>query len=236
MKNIDDKSIDMILCDLPYGVLNKNNPSAKWDTIIPFEPLWEQYKRIIKDNGAIILFGQGMFTANLLISNPIMWKYNLIWKKSNRISGFLNSNRMPLRNHEDIAVFYNKLPTYNPQMRRGEKSHTRGHGQNLKNSCYGKHDFIQGTEYTTEKFPISVLNFDKDHPPVHPTQKPVALCEYLIKTYTNKGDLVLDNCVGSGTTAVACKKTSRKYIGIEDKEEYVEIARRRISAIPELLF
>ena len=236
MPNIPDKIVDMILCDLPYGVLNKNNPSAKWDSVIPFELLWKEYKRIIKNNGAIILFAQGMFTAKLIISNQTMWRYNLIWKKSNRVSGFLNSNRMPLRNHEDVVVFYNKLPTYNPQMTKGEKSHTRGHGRNLKNSCYGKHNFIQGTEYTTDKFPISILNFDRDHPPIHPTQKPVALFEYLIKTYTNEGNLVLDNCAGSGTTAVACINSKRNYILIENKKKYVEIARNRIKAIPETLF
>ena len=236
MPDIPDKSIDMILCDLPYGVLNRNNPLAKWDSVVPFESLWRQYKRIIKDNGVIVLFAQGMFTANLLMSNQTMWRYNLVWKKSNRISGFLNSNRMPLRNHEDIAVFYNKLPTYNPQMTKGEKSHTRGHGINLKNSCYGKHNFIQGTEYTTDKFPISILNFDRDHPPIHPTQKPVALFEYLIKTYTNKGDLVLDNCAGSGTTAIACKNLKRNFILIEKEMKYVEIARKRINATPKPLF
>ena len=236
MPNIPDNSIDMILCDLPYGALNKSNSLSKWDTVIPFEPLWKEYKRMIKGNGAIILFAQGMFTANLLISNQTMWRYNLVWKKSNRISGFLNSNKMPLRNHEDIAIFYNKLPTYNPQMMKGEKSHTRGHGRNLKNSCYGKHNFIQGTEYTTDKFPISILNFDRDHPPIHPTQKPVALFENLILTYTNEGDLVLDNCAGSGTTGVACKNLGRDYILIEKEKKYVEIARRRIKAIPELLF
>lgn len=236
MPNISDKSIDMILCDLPYGTLNKSNPLAKWDIIIPFEPLWKQYRRIIKDNGAIILFAQGMFTADLVTSNKIMWRYNLVWKKSNRVSGYLNSNRMPLRNHEDIVIFYSKLPTYNPQMTEGEKSHTRGHGRNLKNSCYGKHNFIQGTEYTTEKFPISILDFDKDHPPIHPTQKPVALFECLIKTYTNKGDLVLDNCAGSGTTGIACKNLGRKYILIEKEKKYYEMTRRRVNATPELLF
>ena len=228
MRQIKDKSVDMILCDLPYGVLNKGNPLSKWDSVIPFERLWKCYKRIIKEKGIIVLFGQGMFTANLMLSNKKLWRYNLIWKKSNRISGFLNSNRMPLRNHEDILIFYKKLPTYNPQMSKGQKSHTRGHGKNLKNSCYGNHDFIKGKEYTTEKFPISVLNFDRDHPPIHPTQKPVALCEYLIKTYTNEGDLVLDNCGGSGTTAVACKRTNRNFILIEKEQGYVDITNKRL--------
>lgn len=130
MKRIDDKSVDCIICDLPYEVLNKKNESAKWDTIIPFDKLWEQYNRIIKDDGAILLFGQGMFTAQLMMSNPSMWRYNLIWKKGNRSTGFLNAKRMPLRIHEDIVVFYKKLPTYNPQKVKGAKNHSRGYMKN----------------------------------------------------------------------------------------------------------
>lgn len=229
MKDIDDNSIDMILCDLPYGVLNKSNPLSKWDSQIDLKKLWENYDRIKKDDCAIVLFAQGMFTAELMMSRKDIWRYNLVWKKANRISGFLNSGKMPLRNHEDILVFYSKLPVYNPQMSKGQKSHTRGHGVNLKNSCYGNHKFIKGKEYTTEKYPISVLNFDRDHPPIHPTQKPVALSEYLIKTYTNEGDLVLDNCIGSGTTPLAAKRTRRNYIGIEKEQEYIEIANKRLS-------
>ena len=137
MKKIDDGSIDCIICDLPYQVLNKSNESAKWDNIIPFDKLWEQYNRIIKENGAIVLFCQGMFTAQLMMSNPSMWRYNLIWKKGNRSTGFLNSKRMPLRCHEDIAVFYKKLPTYNPQKIKGAKNHSRGNIKSeQKNQCY----------------------------------------------------------------------------------------------------
>ena len=138
MRNIPDKSIDCIICDLPYGVLNRNNPSAQWDNIIPFEPLWEQYERVIKDNGAIVLFAQGMFTAQLMMSNPKLWRYNLIWDKINRATGFLNANRCPLRIHEDIVVFYKSQPTYNPQFTFGQVNHKRdGAGNGYKQSKSG---------------------------------------------------------------------------------------------------
>ena len=228
MKGIEDKSIDMILCDLPYGALNKGNVNAKWDSVIPFKPLWEQYERIIKDNGAIILFGQGMFSAELMISNKKLWRYNLIWKKGNRISGFLNSKRQPLRNHEDILVFSKRQTVYNPQMTIGEKNHKKG-GGNHKNTqrCYGKL-IDTPTILTNEKYPISILDFDREHPPIHPTQKPVTLLEYLIKTYTNEGELVLDNTAGSGTTGVACKNTNRNFILIEQDEKYCDIIKERV--------
>ena len=228
MQRIPDKSIDMVLCDLPYGVLNKSNPSAKWDSVIPFNMLWEQYKRIVKNNGAIILTAQGMFTADLMLSNRGMWRYNLVWKKANRISGFLNANRQPLRNHEDILVFYKSQPTYNPQMTLGEKSHKKG-GGNHKNTqrCYGNLIDVPTVD-TNEKFPISILDFDREHPPVHPTQKSVSLFEYLVKTYTNEGDTVLDNTMGSGTTGVACVNTDRNFIGFELEKNYFEIAKNRI--------
>ena len=229
MKDIPDGSIDMILCDLPYGVLNKSNPSAKWDSIIPFDKLWEQYERIIKDSGAILLTAQGMFTAELMLSNKVLWRYNLIWKKGNRISGFLNSKRQPLRNHEDILVFSKRQTVYNPQMTIGEKNHKKG-GGNHKNTqrCYGKL-IDTPTILTNEKYPISILDFDREHPPVHPTQKPVALFEYLIKTYTNEGDLVLDNCAGSFTTAIAALNTKRNYICMEKEQKYFEIGEKRIT-------
>ena len=230
MKRIPDASIDCIICDLPYGVLNKGNESAQWDNIIPFKPMWEQYERIIKDNGAIILFAQGMFTADLMTSNRKMWRYNLIWKKGNRSSGFLNANKMPLRNHEDIVVFYKKTPTYNPQMVYGEKSHHRSGGQSITNRCYGDIKVLP-TVYSNEKFPISIIDVEKEHVTgsfYHPTQKPVNLIGYLIKTYTNEGETILDNCIGSGTTAVACMRTNRNFIGFELKREYYEIAMKRI--------
>lgn len=234
MQNIPDKSCDLILCDLPYGQLNKGNKHAAWDVVIPFEPLWEQYKRIIKDNGAIILFAQGMFTAQLMMSNPKIWRYNIVWNKS-RVTGFLNAKRMPLRIHEDICVFYKKLPTYNPQMRKC-RPHERNHGRgkmkdgSIVNNCYGKFVAIP-TYISDEKFPTSIINISKEHMNngyFHPTQKPVRLLEYLIKTYTNEGDTVIDNCMGSGSCGVAAVNTNRKFIGIELDENYYNIAKQRI--------
>ena len=228
MRDIPDKSIDMILCDLPYGVLNKSNPSAKWDSVIPFEKLWEQYERIIKDNRAMVLTAQGMFSANLMKSNEKLWRYNLVWKKGNRVSGFLNAKRQPMRNHEDIIVFSKGQTVYHPQMTIGEKNHKKG-GGNHKNTqrCYG--NLIDTpTVLTNEKYPLSIIDFAREHPPIHPTQKPVALFEYLIKTYTNEGEIVLDNCIGSGTTAIAAHNTGRNFIGIEKDETYFNIAKKRI--------
>ena len=231
MKNIPDKSVDMILCVLPYGVLNKKNESAKWDAIIPFKPLWESYERIIKDDGAIVLTASGMFTAELMLSNKKLWRYNLVWKKGNRVSGFLNAKRQPLRNHEDICVFSKKQTKYNPQMTIGNKNHLKGEG-NHKNTqrCYGNFKDMP-TIQTNEKYPLSVIDIDKEFPQVfHPTQKPVALMEYLIKTYTNEGDLVLDNCMGSGSTGVACKHLNRNFIGMELAFGYYMTAYNRLNS------
>lgn len=234
MKDIPDKSIDMILCDLPYEVLNKGNKNASWDRLIPFDKLWEQYNRIIKDNGAIVLFAQGMFTAQLMMSNPKMWRYNLVWDKV-LTSGFLNAKRMPLRSHEDICVFYKQIPTYNPQMTTGQPLHGKGTSymnKDATNNCYGD---IKVTEDdrkgSTEKYPTSIVRFQKPHPScaVHPTQKSTELCEWLVKTYTNEGETLLDNCMGSGSTGVACVNTNRNFIGIELNEEYFEIAEKRIN-------
>ena len=229
MKRIPDKSVDMILCDLPYGV-TKN----KWDSVIPLDELWKHYKRIIKENGAIVLFGQGLFTARLMFSNEKWYRYNLIWEKD-RPSGFLNAKRMPLRSHEDIVVFYKKLPTYNPQFWEGEPLHGMGskfrEGQ-LENNNYGKFDSHKNPsakhEGDTKKYPRSVLSFKKEHPPIHPTQKSVELVEWLVKTYSNEGDTVLDNCMGSGTTAIACLNTDREYIGFELDEAYHKLSLERI--------
>lgn len=227
MQAIPDNCIDLILCDLPYGVTARN----KWDTVIPFDEMWKQYERIIAPNAAILLFGQGMFTANLMASNPKMWRYNLIWNKTTP-TGFLNANRMPLRTHEDICVFYKKLPTYNPQKTTGHerKYSAAAHKRNSKMSTdYGEY---QRTTYdSTERYPTSVLRFstDKQKCALHPTQKPVALLEYLIRTYSNFGDTVLDNCMGSGSTGVAAVNTGRKFIGIELDEGYFNIASKRIN-------
>lgn len=233
MKAIPDKSIDCIICDLPYGVLNRQNKSAQWDNIIPFEPLWEQYERVIKDNGAIVLFAQGMFTAQLMMSNPKMWRYNLIWDKV-APTGFLNANVAPLRSHEDISVFYKNAPSYHPQMVYAGW-HKRNHGKgsmkgNPVNRCYGNFKDLQ-TTMSEEKFPTSIITIPKEHSVgkfFHPTQKPVNLIRWLVRTYTNEGDLVLDNCMGSGTTAVACIKGKRHFIGYEITKEYFDIAQKRI--------
>lgn len=233
MKEIPDKSIDCIICDLPYEVLNKRNVNALWDRIIPFEPLWEQYERIAKYNAPIILFAQGMFTAQLMMSQPKLWRYNIIWDKD-RTSGFLNANRMPLRQHEDIVMFYRALPTYNPQMMKcapHHRNHDRGRGKHVNtNNCYGKWNEIEQT-ISDEKYPTSIITIPKEHKNgqfFHPTQKPVELIRYLIRTYTNEGDLILDNCIGSGTTAIAAIKEKRHFIGYEITKEYFDIACERI--------
>lgn len=231
IKQLPDKSIDCIICDPPYEVLNKNNKDAQWDRIIPFDELWQQYERVAKDNAAIILFAQGMFTARLMMSNPKLWRYNLIWQKGGRCSGFLNAKKMPLREHEDIVVFYRKQPTYNPQMTKclpHERNHSRGRQQGEQtNRCYGEFGKVEDI-ITDLKYPKSILNFNRPHPQIHPTQKPVALIQYLIKTYSNENDLILDNCVGSGTTAVAAIKEKRHFIGMELNKEYYDIACKRV--------
>jgi len=222
MKDIDDKSIDMILCDLPYGTT-----ACSWDIIIPFDKLWEQYNRIIKDNGAIVLCSDEPFTSKLVLSNLSLFRYRYIWKKS-YTTGFMNANKMPLKNIEDINIFYKKLPVYNPQnvikikkhcKRVKDKNTTVYQNMGLKNGNY-----IQ--EYTN--FPNQIIETKSKELTLHPTQKPVALFEYLIKTYTNENDIVLDNCMGSGTTAIACLNTNRKYIGFELDKEYFDIAEKRI--------
>lgn len=229
MNDIPDKSVDCVICDLPYGSLNKTNANAKWDSVINFDKLWKQYKRVVKDNGAIILFGQGLFTAELMFSNKKMWRYNLIWKKGNRVTGFLNAKKMPLRNHEDICVFYKKLPVYNPQMTIGRKPHGRGNGVHKNTQrCYGSFHEVP-TRMSEEKYPISVIDIPKEHYKwLHPTAKPVALFEYLIKTYSNEGDLILDNAAGSMTAAIAAFNTNRKVICIEKSEHYYNIGKDRV--------
>ena len=234
MKDIPDGSVDMILCDLPYGVLNRSNHEAKWDSCLPFQALWEQYKRIAKKDAAIVLFASGMFTANLMRSAPDLWRYNLVWKKGERTTGFLNAKRMPLRNHEDICVFYRKPPNYNPQMEKCElhkRNHSRGNLEKPhKNRLYGSYVEVPSV-ISDEKYPKSVINIQTEHKGFyHPSQKPVPLLEYLINTYTNPGDVVLDNCMGSGSTGVACVNTGRKFIGMELDKEYFDIAVRRIAA------
>ena len=230
MKRIPDGMVDAIITDLPYGVLNEQSEGGSWDSIIPLEPMWEQFLRVTKPNAAIVLFGQGMFTAKLMMSQPKLWRYNLIWKKGERCSGFLNAKRMPMRNHEDIAVFYQQLPTYNPQFTKGDKSHPRG-GGNHKNTqrCYGSFKDLPLTEPTDMKYPKSVIDFDRDFAKVdHPTQKPVDLIRYLVLTYSNEGGVILDATMGSGTTAIACIKEHRHFIGFELNKEYFDKAVKRI--------
>lgn len=231
MKRIPDQSIDCIICDLPYEVLHKNNKNVQWDRIIPFEPLWEQYLRITKPNAAIILFGQGMFTAKLMMSNEKMWRYNITWDKC-RTTGFLNAKKMPLKQTEIISVFYNGQPTYHPQMRKclpHERNHSRGKQEKEQtNRCYGNFGKAEDV-ITDEKYPTDIVVFQRDiHNSFHPTQKPVALIQYLIRTYTNPSDVVLDNCMGSGTTAIACIKEKRNFIGFELNKEYYDKACKRI--------
>ena len=223
MKQIRDKSIDMILCDLPYGATK-----CKWDVVIPFDKLWEQYNRIIKDNGAIALFGSEPFSSKLRISNLRMYKYDWIWKKT-KAQGFLNSKKMPLKDYENICVFYKRLPVYNPQ------GIIYGNFQNDRKSKYIKGEDIYGKEKEfgishMSNFPKQIIEFSNPSGKgqLHPTQKPVELLEYLIKTYTNENDLVLDNCMGSGSTGVACKNLNRNFIGIELDENYFNIAKERI--------
>ncbi len=229
MKSIQEKSIDLILCDLPYGVTQN-----KADIIINFEKLWEQYKRIIKDNGAILLFGQGLFFIDLVNSNRKMYRYDIVWNKE-LISGFLNAKKMPLRQHEQIAVFYKKAPTYNPQFTEGKPLHSRGYLKKQRvNNNYGEFaDIGDERKGSKDKYPTSILTFKKPHPSVceHPTQKPVALLEYLIKTYSNKGDTVLDNCMGSGSTIFAAINTGRHYIGIDINKDYCSNVQEKLKGL-----
>jgi len=221
MKDIADKSIDMILCDLPYGTTD-----CKWDVVIPFEPLWEQYKRIIKDNGAIVLFGSEPFSSALRISNITEYKYDWIWDKKIP-SGMSYARFQPMRRSEQISVFCNGKTKYNPQMTLRDFP-IKGGGMSKGETTNNQKIKALNKTYT-HKNPTNILVFDKVRKgSVHPTQKPVALFEYLIKTYTNEGDLVLDNCAGSGTTGVACMNTKRDFILIEQLQEYVDIANKRL--------
>lgn len=229
MKKIDEKSIDMICTDLPYGVTQN-----KSDIIIPFKPLWEQYERIIKDNGAIVLFGQGIFFIDLVNSNRKLFRYDLIWDKC-LSSGFLNAKRMPLRQHEQIAIFYKKLPTYNPQFTEGKPLHSKGKtykNKEIKNQNYGEFNTTDDTRAgSTQKYPTSIIRFQKPHPSIakHRTEKSIELLEWLIKTYTNPGDLVLDSCAGSCTTAVAALNTGRNYICFEKDKDIFEVGSKRVA-------
>ena len=224
MQQVADKSVDMICCDLPFGMT-----ANSWDTIIPFEPLWKQYSRVIKDHGAIVLFSQLPFGARLIESAPkaLPFRHEWIWEKT-RATGFLNSHHAPLKAHENILVFYKHQPTYNPQF---------GTGKPYKNSKVGigtsNYHRTKDRKITSQsdgrRYPRDVIRIENsNHNSFHPTQKPTRLLNYLIKTYTNSGDVVLDNCMGSGSTAVACVETGRNFIGMEMNQHYFEVARERV--------
>jgi site-specific DNA-methyltransferase (adenine-specific) len=222
MQKIPDESIDMILCDLPYGTTQN-----KWDVVIPLDLLWKQYNRIAKNNAAIILTATQPFATELICSNKKDFRYDLIWYKALG-TGHLNCNRMPMRNHEHILVFYKKLPVYNPQKETG-KMRSKGSLRDNTTTNYG--DFKGVVSYNDTYYPQSVIdisNGDRTKENQHPTQKPVALFEYLIKTYTNENNVVLDNAAGSCTTAIACKNLNRKWICIEKEEKYCEISKKRL--------
>jgi len=224
LKTLPSESIDMILCDLPYGTT-----CCSWDVIIPLEPLWAEYERVIKPNGAIVLFAAQPFTSILACSNLKLFRYEWIYEKP-AATGFMNAKKQPMRAHENILVFYKRQPTYNPIKTHGHKRQTAKR-RDIGSEHYGKQLKIQAYD-STERYPRSVQIFssDKQKQAFHPTQKPVAICEYLIRTYTNPGETVLDNTMGSGTTGVACVNTGRKFIGMEQKQEYFDIAHERLTA------
>ena len=223
MKDIPDSSVDMILADPPYGTT-----ACKWDSIIPLEPMWEQLKRIIKPNGAIVLFGAEPFSSLLRCSNIKDFKYDWVWEKS-KATGFLNSKRQPLRAHEIISVFYSKPPTYTPQMTEGVAYNKGVRKEQTQNDVYGSFDQVE-VKSDGLRFPRSVQYFKtaESEGGFHKTQKPVALMEYLIKTYTNEGETVLDFTAGSFSTGVACVNLNRKFVGIENDENYFDIGLNRI--------
>lgn len=228
LPKLRSKSIDMILADLPYGTTH-----AKWDKIIAMQPLWKEYKRIIKNHGVIVLFGNEPFSSHLrLFGNKyVQYRYDWTWLKSDP-TGFLNSHRMPLSITEDIMIFYKHLPTYNPQMRTGFKKYIVP-GRSNTTTLYNDFKRTRNRRNNGTRFPINCIHFSNDHwqgRRLHPTQKPVPLLEYLIKTYTNQDDIILDNVMGSGSTGIACQNLHRKFIGMEINDKYFEIAKKRIEA------
>ncbi len=224
MVDIPDKSIDAIICDLPYGTT-----ACKWDSIIPLEPLWKEYKRIIKDNGAIVLTSSQPFTTKLISSNYDMYRYNWVWHKT-RPSNFPLAKKQPMKYHEDVCVFGVKCPNYYPQMIKADKVRKKGKNEGYRgfNKGLEKPEYLD-KEYT-DFYPSSIQTFSLHNGGLlHPTQKPLELFKYLIKTYTNEGEVVLDNTMGSGTTGVACVNTNRNFIGMELDDKYFEIAKERIN-------
>ena len=233
MKEIPDGSVDMILCDLPYGMTQN-----KWDSYIPLDKLWEQYNRIIKTNGAIVLTSNGVFTAKLILSQPNIYKYKWVWEKS-KPTNFLNAKKQPLRKHEDVCVFYKKQPVYHPQMTKGEP-YDKGKRKNQQCGNYGDFESVHvasdGERYPTDI--IYVKTAESEGPVLHPTQKPIELGRYMVRTYTNPGDIVLDNTFGSGSFLVAALMEGRNFIGIEKNEDvalfkreeidYIDVAKKRL--------
>ena len=224
-KHIEDKSIDMIFCDLPYGTTK-----CKWDIIIPFDKLWSEYERVVKDNGVIVLFGNEPFSSVLRTSNLKLYRYDWIWEKT-KATGFQNSKIQPMRKYENLSVFYKHKPKYNPQgLIKKENITSNVRSGNIKN----EHSFntYKGKKPVAEftNYPTNIVKFKnasgKGH--LHPTMKPLSLIEYIIKTYTNEGDLILDNCAGSGTTGLGAKNLKRNYIMMEQDPKYFEIAKARV--------
>ena len=228
MKLIDSGTVDLILTDLPYGITQ-----CEWDKVVPLDLFWEQAKRIIKDNGAIVLTAKQPFTTDLINSNREWYRYNLVWVK-NISTGFYNAKVMPLQTHEDICVFYKHKPTYNPQMETGfERKVSKASSKRKCQSAEIYNKAICTKDYdSTERYPISLLYFESDKykNSLHPTQKPVAMFEYLIKTFSNEGNLVVDCCGGSNTTGVACHRTRRRYIGFEKEKKFFDIGTERIKS------
>ncbi len=223
MPKLPDKSFDMIMCDLPYGTTQN-----KWDSVIPLNLLWEQYERIIKDNGVIVLTAQTPFDKVLGVSNLKLLKYEWIWEKS-KSTGYLNARKMPMKNHENVLIFYKSPPIYNPQMTEG-KPYKNNHKPGDTGNNYGENKKEYSFENNGTRFPTSIQYFEsiKTNEQLHPTQKPVALFEYLIKTYTNEGAIILDNAAGVCTTAIASKNTNRKWICIEKEDNYCDLSVNRI--------
>jgi site-specific DNA-methyltransferase (adenine-specific) len=256
MDQVADGSVDLILCDLPYGTTDRKGISDKgdnrvlsWDTVIPLDKLWEQYRRVLKPSGAVVLTADQPFTSQLVLSNLEWFKYEWIWKKR-KVTGFLHANARPMKETEDILVFspmgasggsvkVNKNMTYNPQGLIEKKVKKKNNAKRLGKFLHQPEHMGEGnkllheTEYEQKwtNYPSEIIEFGLDRSVIHPTQKPVALMEYLIKTYSNEGDTVLDNCMGSGTTGVACKKTNRNFIGIEKESEYFIQAKERIDSV-----
>ena len=224
IKDIPDKSIDAIICDLPYGTT-----ACKWDSVIPFEPLWEQYRRVIKDNGAIVLFGREPFSSYLRISNVKMYRYDWIWEKS-KATNFLFAKQMPLIAHEDIMIFYKNKPTYNPQKTQG-KPYNKGREKRTEIEAVGRignGNLIENKSGLRNPRSVQYFVTAEREGKLHPTQKPIKLIEYLVKTYTNENDWVLDNTCGSNTTGIACYDLNRNYIGIEKDIDIYKVAKKRV--------